>query len=271
MMMMIWLQKSLVLGFQVRNFIVSRNIGEYTIPSNTGTHFPNNRRGSELLLSLQSPPNIPLTINHALDVAGVFGGVFFLLSYHLKLHYKEKQGKRTWRSSQADTREQWSQYVRQNEQWLYAIQTLRNAITAQTFLSTTVLSLLTVIGGRLWDIIRNLGEGGDNRRYLIAQFVMVAACMLTSAYQFLQSARFMTHAGFMFPVQPKKTKVDNIMRKSQNAQWLGLRFLYISVGMIAWVVGGPKVFFFSSLLLSLFFRKIDRVPEGIDDDYTFDI
>ena len=207
-------------------------------------------------------------------------GYAILLAYHIRLYWKEKQGERTWRSSQADTRERWSQFVRKTEGWLYAIQTLRNAITAQTFLATTVLSLLTVITGRLWEIIRNMATttttANDlslamNRKYLVTQFVMVAACMLTSAYHFLQSARLMTHAGFMFPVQPQKTMVDRIMRKSQNAQWLGLRWLYLSAAMIAWVVGGPLVFWIASVMLSIFFSKIDKVPQEIDDDHTYEI
>jgi len=76
----------------------------------------------------------------------------------------------------------------------------------------------------------------------------------------------MTHAGFMFPVDPKTTKVDRIMRKTQNAQWLGLRCLYLSAGMISWVIGGPRIFFLLSSLLTIFFQKVDRVPEGVDVD-----
>lgn len=151
----------------------------------------------------------------------------------------------------------------------YAIQTLRNAITANTFLSTTVLSLLTLITGRLWEIIRNMDGGSSSRQYMVTQVTVVAACMLASAYHFLQSARLMTHAGFMFPVEGKgSTKVDRIMRKSQNAQWLGLRLLYVSLGVTSWIVGGPRVFLVCSILLSLFFSSIDQVPAGVDDEFT---
>jgi uncharacterized membrane protein len=228
---------------------------------------------SRLGMALSFPPISLQTLNanQVVDVTAVLVGAFFLIGYHLHLYGHEKSGKRTWRSSQADTREKWSKYVRENELWLYAIQTLRNAITAQTFLATTVLSLLTVIGGRLWELIRNMSAVEDGKRIIVTQFVVVAGCMLASAFQFLQSARLMTHAGFMFPVHPEKTSVDKIMRQSENAQWSGLRFLYTSVGVIVWVVGGPKAFFISSILLALFFRKIDLVPEGIVDDDKYDI
>lgn len=228
---------------------------------------------SPRMLSLRaslSPSAITQSVSSSsdfVDFAAVICGCLILAAYHLKLYLVETRGnKRTWRSAQADNREKWSQFVRESEGWLYAVQTLRNAITAQTFLSTTVISLLTLITGRLWEIIRVLDAKSDYRRYLVAQLVMVASCMLTSAYHFLQSARLMTHAGFMFPIDPTTTKVDRIMRKTQNSQWLGLRWLYLSAGMISWVVGGPKIFFLLSSLLTIFFERVDRVPEGVDVD-----
>ena len=204
------------------------------------------------------------TIN-AFSVALGFG---ILCGYHFNLYLQERQKKSTWRSCLTVTRERWSQYVRETEQWLYAIQTLRNAITAMTFLSTTVLTLLTVITGQLWGVIQRTPKNS----VLFAQFALTAGLMMSSAYQFLQSARLMTHAGFMFPVERKgKTKVDRVMRKSQHAQWLGLRFLYLSFVPGSWIVGGPFVFLVASVLLSLAFRIIDQVPEGLDSDPLDDI
>ena len=171
-------------------------------------------------------------------------GSALLLGYHIRLFQLENSEQTTtWRQSQAEIRAQWSKHVRETEGWLYAVQTLRNAITANTFLATTVLSLLTVIGGKIWEIIRTTPPPITMaQQVLMAQFGAISLCMLSSAYHFLQSARVMTHAGFMFPVTTG-TKVDRIMMKSQNAQWLGLRWLYISLSMIAWTVGGNKLFF----------------------------
>ena len=74
----------------------------------------------------------------------------------------------------------------------------------------------------------------------------------------------MTHAGFMFPVKKNSTKVDNIMRQTQNCQWLGLRWMYISLAPIAWVVGGSRAFFVAAMTLLQFFRSIDKQPEGLN-------
>ena len=76
----------------------------------------------------------------------------------------------------------------------------------------------------------------------------------------------MTHAGFMFPISTCADKVDNIMRLTENSQWLGLRWMYVSLAPIAWVVGGGRAFFAMACLLFLFFQKIDRQPEQKRDD-----
>jgi hypothetical protein len=81
-------------------------------------------------------------------------GLVVLIGYHAQLFFRERNGMKSWRKAQADMRQAWSAYVRETEGWLYAVQTLRNAITANTFLATTVLSLLTLIAGRIWDMLR---------------------------------------------------------------------------------------------------------------------
>jgi uncharacterized membrane protein len=220
------------------------------------------------------------TVPIRIQVVLVISSFVFLAGYHIHLFWKENRGiKKTWRQYQADIREDWSKHVRQTEGWLYAIQALRNAISAQTFLATTVLSLLTLITGKIWDILRSTETIHVLERQLLTiQLACIALPMLFSAYQFLQGVRLMTHAGFMFPVYSNNnnnnnnsnsndnqdnTKVDKIMRQTQNCQWLGLRLMYISLGPICWVVGGSRAFFISSIGLLQFFRSIDRQPEGM--------
>lgn len=195
-----------------------------------------------------------------LDVSFTTSSVVLLVVYHLVLFEKEKS-KQTWRLYQASIREEWAIYVRDTEGWLYAIQSLRNAMTAQTFLASTVLSLLTLITGRLWEMLRTTTNKVE-RRLLIMQTFSIAFTMLSSAYQFLQGVRLMTHVGFMFPVIKKDDlKVNKLMRKTEMCQWLGLRWCYISVAPIFWAVGGSRAFFLSSILLTIFFRIIDKLPD----------
>lgn len=204
------------------------------------------------------------SLSPAVNVALVSSSVAILAGYHINLVRKElNSDTKTWRQYQADTREDWARHVRETEGWLYAIQTLRNAITAQTFLASTVTGLLTLITGRVWDILRNSTNRWE-KRLLTVQLASISMTMLFSSYQFLQGVRLMTHAGFMFPVKQNMTDVDNIMRRTQNCQWLGLRWMYISVAPIAWVVGGSRTFFVVACLLFQFFRSIDKKPEGLD-------
>jgi len=208
------------------------------------------------------------------QTALILSSILILSAYHLNLMRKEFQSDnevsskstvKTWRQYQADTREDWARHVRMTEGWLYAIQTMRNAITSMQFLATTVLSLLTLITGKMWDLLRTTSNTFD-RRLLTIQLVSIALTMLFSAYQFIQGVRLMTHAGFMFPVKQNSTKVDNIMRQTQNCQWLGLRWMYISLAPVSWAVGGSRALFVTSISLLMFFRSIDRQPESLGYD-----
>lgn len=215
------------------------------------------------------------SVTPQVQTALILSSILILSTYHINLmrtefrNESDKSNKanvvKTWRQYQADTREDWARHVRKTEGWLYAIQTLRNAITSMQFLATTVLSLLTLITGRMWDILRSTTNKFD-RRLLTIQIASIALTMLFSAFQFMQAVRLMTHAGFMFPVKQNSTKVDNIMRQTQNCQWLGLRWMYTSLAPISWAVGGSRALFATSISLLIFFRRIDRQPESLEND-----
>eukprot|EP00241_Pyramimonas_parkeae_P019613 CAMPEP_0114283616 /NCGR_PEP_ID=MMETSP0059-20121206/4200_1 /TAXON_ID=36894 /ORGANISM="Pyramimonas parkeae, Strain CCMP726" /LENGTH=303 /DNA_ID=CAMNT_0001404363 /DNA_START=270 /DNA_END=1181 /DNA_ORIENTATION=- len=127
--------------------------------------------------------------------AVMVAGVAVIWLYQRDLKVRELAGERSWRSTQSMVRLRWAQYVMKSKGYLYAIQALRNAITANTFLATTVLSLFTLCVGYLFQILQN-----EFRWLFVVQFGSAAACLLGSAFCFSQSARLMTHAGFMFPV-----------------------------------------------------------------------
>eukprot|EP00965_Chrysotila_dentata_P145030 4789081-Pleurochrysis_carterae.AAC.6 len=75
--------------------------------------------------------------------AAVACGVGLLVRYHVVLLRGEERNL-TWRSVLAETRRQWAEHVRRTQGYLYAVQTLRNAITANTFWASTMLSLFTL-------------------------------------------------------------------------------------------------------------------------------
>ena len=154
--------------------------------------------------------NIQLNaVSPTANLALISSSIAILSGYHINLFNKERNSStKTWRQYQADTREDWSRHVRETEGWLYAIQSMRNAMVAQQFLATTVLSLLTLITGKMWDILR-VATTQWERRLLTVQIVSISMPMLFSSYQFLQGVRLMTHAGFMFPVK-NDTRVDNV-------------------------------------------------------------
>ena len=217
-------------------------------------------------------------------------GAANLAHYHWQLIRSEEAGQPTWRAVQAATRRSWAEFVQETSGGLYAIQTLRNAITASTFLASTVLSLFTLMVGYLRNSMLERFEW-----LVVLRFSCTGVLMLCSAYSFLQSARLMTHAGFMFPVAQGATDskadggttttatartaepggatgsmrasytlrpsaVGTVLSKSETHQWAGLRFLYLSLSGVVWIVGGEFAFLAVTLALRRFFAGIDRPP-----------
>jgi uncharacterized membrane protein len=142
--------------------------------------------------------------------AAVCAGASLHVAYHVRLARREEEGVPSWRTEQAQTRARWAAFVLDTKGWLYAVQTLRNAITANTFLASTQISLFTLIIGFLWQSSQSpaalaaraaTGEPSAAMVRLVAQFGTIATFLLCSAYQFLQSARLMTHAGEGFQRQ----------------------------------------------------------------------
>ena len=199
-------------------------------------------------------------------------GVGNILKYHVALRRREAQGAASWKSTQGLVRAKWVRHVFAAEGWLYAVQCLRNGITANTFLATTVLTLFTLSCGSL---LRAGLESGPLGVKAVAQIGSLGALLLCSAYSFSQSARLMTHAGFMFPVAAdcdggnvcdlddaalSRAIVENVVVRSHRLQWSGWRYLYLSSGVGAWVVGGEYAALAVSLALSAFFAREDRCP-----------
>ena len=201
--------------------------------------------------------------------AAVAVGAASLARYHRALTRRESGGAPSWRSQIEATRVQWTRHVLRTEGWLYAIQALRNAITANTFLASTVLSLFTVTTGYLRAVLQ---QGFD--AVVVVQFSGLLALLLCSAYNFSQAARLMTHAGFMFPVAGDAdsaravltpASVEGIMVKASNCQWAGLRYLYHTLPVVAWILGGNTAcgeyaFLAAALLLTRGLGQIDRAP-----------
>lgn len=278
---------------------------------------PRSARSSILTMAALEPQAfLPGGVVHSLATSALVravafsAGVTVVAKYQMDLQKHEAAGGRSWRTTQSMVRLRWAQYVMQTEGYLYAIQTLRNAITANTFLATTVLSLFTLCVGYLWQLINVKFSW-----YIVAQFGSTAACLLSSAFCFSQSARLMTHAGFMFPIatdsDPEPCSVSGsdeatltqalvdssawrgtreeaeemvhaacqtsqpppssplvpgiteasacaLMVKSEFNQWAGLRYLYLTVPCIAWILCGEVAFLFACFGLVHFLSSVDK-------------
>jgi len=224
---------------------------------------------SPLALTPLSLSVIPQKTVYTLKLGAAAVSAASMARYHYNLEMKPPE--ETWKGSQAEIRSKWAKHVFDNEEWLYAIQTLRNAITSNTFYASTVLSLFALGAGRAFQAVQTMRTVHDPKSHFMRgsfeslQGYRVATLLLLllgSAYKFAQAARTMTHAGFMFPTAPLPL-LQKMMRKSENSQWGGLRYLYLSMGGVVWVIWGDLPFAVALFLLRRFFIKIDGTLEKV--------
>ena len=101
------------------------SISLFESPLSTRRHAPGHKTrksssSSSLAMTSASSlvPSSGLASKVMVDIVSVVAGFGILCGYHLLLVIKERRGIKTWRSAQADTREKWSQFVRETEGWL---------------------------------------------------------------------------------------------------------------------------------------------------------
>lgn len=111
---------------------------------------------------------------------------------------------------------------------------------------------------------------------MLIRCTLISLSLLLSAFNFSQSARQMTHCGFMFPVANSgdvsfvnSEQVQQVMVASENSQWTGLRWFYFAITSVVWLLAagiaepaGEWGFLGACLAMRMFFGKIDRPPRG---------
>ena len=97
---------------------------------------PRHRGVARTALPLASVARTALPLA-SVDLACAAAGAANLALYQQRLDQREQAGEPSWRRTQGEARREWCRHVYATEGWLYAVQTLRNGITTNTFLAST--------------------------------------------------------------------------------------------------------------------------------------
>ena len=206
-------------------------------------------------------------------VAGC-GGAANLYFYQRDLSTREKHGIHTWRSTLGVARKRWAEYVFATKGFTYAAEHLSSAISSSTFMASSTLSLFALVAGYILHTMATIKANGDtgDSVWLLVQFGPVLIFLLSSAFNFSQAARLLTHSGFLFPIVSESNPfftpetVMSVMLKSEFQQWYGTRYLYIAMVCAVWPLAGEWAFLVASQLALRLFQSVDRPPPS---DYEF--
>lgn len=210
-----------------------------------------------------------------------FDLVFFCLSvalyaaYNLYIRHKEAVDPGfTIHGISRTARVQWVASVLENKNGILAVQTLRNATMASTFMAST--SVLLAVG------VLSLTGNGENVRHTwhslnffgsvtsdMFAFKILALLLnfFLAFFCFTSSLRLYTHVAFMLGAEngpEDKSQISCMAEKylnmGANHFSLGMRAFYFTVPLVFWIFGAQFMLFGTIFLISIIYA-LDKTPK----------
>ena len=210
-----------------------------------------------------------------------FDLVFFCLSVALyaayNLYIRHKEGVDpgfTIHGISRSARAQWVASVLEKQNSILAVQTLRNATMASTFMAST--SELLAVG------VLSLTGNGENVRHTwhslnffgsvtSDMFALKILALLLNFFLaffcFTSSLRLYTHVAFMLGVEggpEDKSRMgcmaEKYLNMGANHFSLGMRAFYFTVPLVFWIFGAQFMFFGTIFLISIVYA-LDKTPK----------
>ena len=210
-----------------------------------------------------------------------FDLVFFCLSVALyaayNLYIRHKEGVDpgfTIHGISRTARAQWVASVLEKQNSILAVQTLRNATMASTFMAST--SVLLAVG------VLSLTGNGENVRHTwhslnffgsvtSDMFALKILALLLNFFLaffcFTSSLRLYTHVAFMLGVEdgPEDKShmgcmAEKYLNMGANHFSLGMRAFYFTVPLVFWIFGAQFMFLGTIFLISIVYA-LDKTPK----------
>ena len=213
-----------------------------------------------------------------------FDLLFFCLSvtlyavYNFYIRHKEAADPGfTIHGISRSARIRWVASVVENKNGILAVQTLRNATMASTFMAST--SVLLAVG------VLSLTGNGENVRHTwhsLNFFGSVASDMFAfkilalllnfflAFFCFTSSLRLYTHVAFMLGAEPGhedkpqlNCMAEKYLNMGANHFSMGMRAFYFTVPLVFWIFGAQFMLFGTVFLISIVYA-LDRTPKQND-------
>ena len=171
-------------------------------------------------------------------------------------------------------RVQWVASILEKKNGILAVQTLRNATMASTFMAST--SVLLAVG------VLSLTGNGENVRHTwhslnffgsvepgMFAFKILALLLnfFLAFFCFASSLRLYTHVAFMLGAEAGQQDSDQLGSMSEkylnmgaNHFYLGMRAFYFTVPLVFWIFGAQFMIFGTAFLISIIFI-LDKTPQ----------
>ena len=212
---------------------------------------------------------------YTFDLLCFCASVALYSAYNIYIRIREKSDPGyTIHGISRTARTQWVASILENKNGILAVQTLRNATMASTFMAST--SVLLAVG------VLSLTGNGENVRHTwhsLNFFGSVAPGMFAfkvlalllnfflAFFCFTSSLRLYTHVGFMLGAETGQENNDRLCCMAENYLnmgashfSMGMRAFYFTVPLVFWIFGAQFMVFGTAFLISIIFI-LDKTPK----------
>jgi uncharacterized membrane protein len=213
-----------------------------------------------------------------LDLSAGVASLVALLGYQLFLGHKLRGNPRySLAAANSLARAAWVEYIMKSEDYILAVQTLRNStMTASFMASTAVLLIIGLLNlaaqssaagdamGGMWRAFSLFQHG--TRELWLAKLIALVIVLLVVFFCFTMCIRLYNHVGYLVAVPrgaPNAMSAAGIARiLNQGGAYFsrGMRSYYFSVPVLFWLFGPYFVVLSTAALIPVLWH-IDRAPD----------
>jgi uncharacterized membrane protein len=206
-----------------------------------------------------------------LALSGTAAGL--LIGYHLvHLFELEFRPSRTSFGRNSEARARWAVHIMACDKDILAVQTLRNWTMAATFMASTaivlalgILSFALTNNGidKLNHIVHFVGV--RSHELAMVKALLIVFTFLMAFVSFTLCVRFYNHAAFLLNLPQEDRATSRVgsdpalhaLRRGAGAYNLGMRFYYVAIPLMLWMLG-PFWFLAGSVLMTVVIYRLDH-------------
>lgn len=214
---------------------------------------------------------------HLIDIVALLVALILFTAYNLIMWARHhKNPVLTIQGVSEYTRTLWVRGVLRENNGILAVQTLRNATMASTFMAST--SILLAVGvlsltgqaeniGYTWHSLNFIGSTGQSMT--VFKVLILLVNLFVAFFCFSSSIRLFNHLGFMIgyphegqPSEASMRFASAYLNRAATHFYMGMRAFYFMIPLVLWIFGA-QFLLLGTVGTIIFIYLLDRTPSAL--------